>query len=165
MSAALLDRPSLPPAVEAARTVRPVMLLTLNVPFEAPATAFAIETAAETGSDLYICDAIPLRYGNYLEQMTRRLAEEDNRRWMNAAAASARSAGVKVTQMVFHNPKPISAAVEVARNESIGLIVFGADRRLLGRWSYRRAARRLRARAACLVWTNEDEPRGRRRSR
>lgn len=155
MRGALLDRPSAPPAVEVARAGRPVMLLTLNVPFEGAATAFAIETAAETGSELYVCDAIPLRYGNYLEQMTRRLAEEDNRRWMNAAAASARSAGVRVTQMVFHNPKPITATVEVARNEGIGLIVFGSDRRLLGRSSYRRAARRLRARAGCLVWTGE----------
>jgi nucleotide-binding universal stress UspA family protein len=57
--------------------------------------------------------------------------------------------------MAFHNPKPASAALEVIRDTDVGLVVFGADRRRLGRWSFKRIARRIRRDATCLVWTNE----------
>ena len=152
---ATLERPSAPSAVEVARDIRPVMLLTLNVPFEEPAVEFAVDTAAETGAELYICDAIPLPYANYVTQIARSFAEQDNRKYLNSVARRSRERGVRTTQMVFHNPKPIRAALEVVREQSIGLLVFGADRRMLGRWFFRRAARRLRQEAACLVWTNE----------
>ena len=61
-----LDRPAAPAARPAARDVRPVMLLTLNVELEEPAIAFAIDSAAEAGAELYICDAIPLEFRDYI---------------------------------------------------------------------------------------------------
>jgi nucleotide-binding universal stress UspA family protein len=131
------------------------MLLTLNVPIEEPAIAFAIETAAETGAELYICDAIPLEYRSYVGHPARQYAEQLNRKHLNAIAERAQDCGVRASQLAFHNPKPIKATLEVVRQERIGLLVFGPDRKQIGRFAFRRAAKRLRQGADCLVWTGE----------
>ena len=155
MTGTTLERPATPVLSAGGRDVRPVMLLTLNVELDQEAVTFAVESAADTGAELYICDAIPLPIANTVMHAARSFAERDNRRNLDAAGARAKSLGVRVTQMVFHNPKPVSAALEVVRDEGVGLLVFGPERRRLGRWSFRRAARKLRRDASCLVWTNE----------
>ncbi len=136
-------------------TARPVMLLTCNVPFDGAAVRVAVDAAGESGAELYICDAIPLGYSTYVDPMARRFAEHDNRRELDSVARDARARGIRTTQMAFHNPKPIAAALEVCREERIGLLVFGADRRRLGRWSHGRAVRRLRRDARCLLWVSD----------
>ena len=155
MTRETLDRPAPPRAAPVAQDVRPVMLLTLNVELEEPAIAFAIETAAQTGAELYICDAIPLEYRNYVGHVARQYAEQMNRKHLNAVASRARELGVRTSQLAFHNPKPIKAAIEVARSERIGLLVFGPDPHELGKRSYRRAVKRIRADAPCLVWVHD----------
>ena len=100
------------------RNVRPVMLLTLNVELEEPAIAFAIDSAAETGAELYICDAIPLEYRNYVGHVARQYAEQMNRKHLDAVARRARDHGVTTTQLAFHNPKPVKTALEVARTRA-----------------------------------------------
>lgn len=156
MTNATLDRPAAPAQTEVARDVKPVMLLTLNVVLDEEAVTFAVDSAAETGAELYICDAIPLPIANTAMHVARSYAERDNRKDLDAAGARAKRLGVRVTQMVFHNPKPVAAALEVVRDVGVGLLVFGPDRRRLGRWSFRRIAKRLRRDACCLVWTNEE---------
>jgi hypothetical protein len=154
MTARTVDRAPARPAVAIETDVRPVMLLTLNVPFSAESVAFAIDAAAFAGAELWVCDAMPIA-ATYVAHAARQWAEQVNRRHVSAAAAEARSRGVRVTQVVFHNPKPIAAALAVCREERIGLLVFGADRACLGRFGFRRASRRLRRDAPCLVWTPE----------
>jgi len=156
MTRETLDRPALPAAGPAARDVRPVMLLTLNVELEEPAIAFAIDTPAEAGADLYICDAIPLEYRNYVGHVARQYAEQINRRHLDAVARRAREQGVTTTQLAFHNPKPVKTALEVARTERIGLLVFGADRKELGKRAFRKAVKRIREDPPCLVWVPAD---------
>jgi nucleotide-binding universal stress UspA family protein len=155
MTQATRDRPAPPRAAAIARDVRPVMLLTLNVPLDDAAVEFAIDTAASAGAELYICDAIPLDYHNYVGHVARQYAEQLNRRSLDAAARQSRERGVRTSQLVFHNRAPVRAAIEVAQAEGVGLLVFGADPKQLGKWSFRRAAKRIREHAACLVWTNE----------
>jgi universal stress protein family protein len=155
MTSATRDRPATPLLLDVAHDVRPVMLLTLNVPFDEEAVEFAVDTAVETGADLWICDAIPMGFENYVGHVARQYAEHLNRKHMNAVARRSRARGVRTSQVAFHNPKPVRAAVEVAREEHIGLLVFGPDRRELGRWTFRRAVRRLREEATCLVWVND----------
>jgi hypothetical protein len=147
-------RPTIP-VRPSATSVRPVMLLTLNVPFDDQAVDFAVETAAETGSILYVCDAIPIALGNPASHDIRTFGEKETRNDLDRVSQLAWRSGVRATQLVFHNPKPVKAALAVIRDEQVGLLVFGADRSRLGRWSFRRAARRLRREARCLVWTNE----------
>lgn len=156
MTRETLDRPAPPAAAPAARNVRPVMLLTLNVELEEPAIAFAIDSAAEAGAELYICDAIPLEYRNYVGHVARQYAEQMNRRHLDAVARRAREQGVTTTQLAFHNPKPVKTALEVARTERIGLLVFGADRKELGKRAFRKAVKRIRADPPCLVWVPAD---------
>jgi nucleotide-binding universal stress UspA family protein len=131
------------------------MLVTLNVPLDEAALEFAIDTAAQTGAALYICDAIPLEYRNYVGHVARQYAEQLNRRNLDAAASRARERGVETRQLAFHNPKPVRAAVEVAQAEDVGLLVFGPDRKHLGKWSFRQAAKRIRRDATCLVGIND----------
>ena len=156
MTRETLDRPTPPAAAEAARNVRPVMLLTLNVELEELAIAFAIESAAEAGAELYICDAIPLEYRNYVGHVARQYAEQMNRKQLDAVARRARDHGITTTQLAFHNPKPVKTALEVARTEHIGLLVFGASRKELGKRGFKKAVKRIREDPPCLVWVSAD---------
>ena len=155
MTGGTLDRAAPPTAATTGRRVKPVMLLTLNVELEEPAIAFAIETAAQTGAELYICDAIPLEYRNYVGHVARQYAEQINRKHLDAVARRARETGVTTTQLAFHSPRPVKIALEVARDEQIGLLVFGANRKGLGKRYFRKAIKRIRADAPCLVWVDE----------
>ncbi|MGH3034214.1 MAG: universal stress protein [Gaiellaceae bacterium] len=151
-----LERPgaiSLVPA--GAQIVRPVMLLTFDVPFDRTAVAFAVESAAETGAELYICDGVPVPTANPAVAASRTFGTSETRADSAAVAREARERGIRATQLLFHHPRPVHAALEVTKDERVGLLVFGSDRRRLGRWNFWRIARRLRKSAPCLVWTNE----------
>jgi nucleotide-binding universal stress UspA family protein len=155
MSGQTLDRAAPPATPATAQRPRPVMLLTLNVELEEPAVEFAIETAAQTGAELYICDAIPLEYRNYVGHVARQYAERMNRKHLDGVARRARERGVTTTQLAFHNPRPVKTALEVALAEGIGLLVFGASREELGKRSFRKAVKRIRENPPCLVWIGE----------
>jgi nucleotide-binding universal stress UspA family protein len=131
------------------------MLLTFNVELEEPAILFAIDSASQTGAELYICDAIPLEYRNYVGHVARQYAEQMNRKHLDAVARRARERGVRTQQLAFHSPRPVKVALEVAAQERIGLLVLGADRKGLGRRFFRKAVKRIRADAPCLVWVDE----------
>jgi len=148
-------RPAAPAPVAVARDVRPIMLLTLNVPLDEAAVEFAIDSAAQTGAQLYICDAIPLEYRNYVGHVARQYSEQLNRVNLDAVTTRSRERGVRTSQLAFHNPRPIKAALAVAQSERIGLLVFGPERARLGRLTFRRAVKRLREDATCLIWIND----------
>ena len=135
--------------------VRPVMLLTLDVPFDAQAVEFAIDSATQTGALLLVCDAVPINVANPAAATSRTLGEKRTRTEATAIVRRARARGGRATELVFHNPNPIRAVLEVVKQESIGLLVFGPERAELGRRRFRAGARKLREGAACLVWTNE----------
>jgi nucleotide-binding universal stress UspA family protein len=155
MTGGTLDRVAPPPAATTGRRVKPVMLLTLNVELEEPAVKFAIESAGQTGAELWICDAIPLEYRNYVGHVARQYAEQIIRKHLDAVARRARESGVRTTQVAFHSPRPVKVALEVAQEEEIGLLVFGANRKELGKRYFRKAVKRIRADAPCLVWIDE----------
>lgn len=155
MTGETLDRPAPPRAAPVARSVRPVMLLTLNVELEEPAVAFAIDSAAQTGAELVICDAIPLEYRNYVGHVARQYSEQIVRKHLDGVAHRAREQGVRTTQVAFHSPRPVKIALEVAQEEQIGLLVFGAKRDELGKRYFRKAVKRIRADAPCLVWIDD----------
>ncbi len=151
MTSGTIDRTAGPVLVEAGTTVRPVMLLTFNVPFSAEAVAVAIDAAAETGAELLVCDAMEIA-ASYVAHMARQWAEQDNREHARLVGREAAARGVRVQLIGFHNPKPVQAALEVCRDYSVGLLVLGPERKRLGRITYARIVRRLRRAAPCLLW-------------
>lgn len=150
-----VGRPEAPPSKAARRPrVRPVMLLTFDVPFERAAAAFALETAAETGAELFLCDGIPVG-PNPIVGTYRTFGSSEARAATDEIAQEARARGVRTKQLLFHHPRPVHAALEVMREEGVGLLVFGSDRARLGRLEFWRIARRLRKSAPCLVWISD----------
>jgi Universal stress protein family len=151
-----VGRPEAPAVPAADRpAVRPVMLLTFDVPFDGAAAAFAVETAAETGAELYLCDGIPVASNPVVGGASRTFGSSETREATDEVAREARARGVRTRQLLFHHPRPVHAALEVTRDEGVGLLVFGSDRARMGRWSFWRIARRLRKSAPCLVWIAE----------
>lgn len=131
---------------------RPVLLATLDVPFDEDATAFAIDTAVENGQPLVVVNAAPivpapwalLGYG-YIERAD--LQEE-----LLKPARLAQSLAVRVERLRVCSPHPVDALLEVVVERDPALLVFGPQRARLRRWTYARAVRRIRKRASCLVW-------------
>ena len=130
------------------------MLLTFNVPFSAEAVQFAIDAAGDAGSELMVCDGIPLNV-NPAARGPRSFGDPDTLDSATAAVRQAVEAGVRAEQFLFHSPRPERAAMEVARDHRVGLLVFGPDPARYGRWRHRRAARRVSRNAPCLVWTQQ----------
>ena len=133
-------------------TGKPVMLLTFNVPFAQEAVQFAIDAAGDAGSQLMVCDGIPLNV-NPAARGPRSFGDPDTLDSATAAVRQAVESGVRAEQFLFHSPRPERAAMEVARDHRVGLLVFGPDPARYGRWRHRRAARRVSRNAPCLVWT------------
>ena len=131
---------------------RPVLLATLDVPFAEDATVFAVDSAVETGQPLVVVNAaeVPptpwslLGYG-YIER-------EDLQDELRKPAELAQSLAVWVERLRVCSPHPIDALLELAAERNPGLLVFGPDWSLLKPRRYRRAAKKIRERATCLVW-------------
>lgn len=131
---------------------RPVLLATLDVPFADDATAFAVDSAAETGQPLVLVNAaevLPtpwtlLGYG-YIER-------EDLQDELRKPAELAQSLAVQVERLRVCSPHPVDALLELLAERNPGLLVFGPDRSRLKPRRYRRAAKKISERATCLVW-------------
>ena len=136
-------------------TVRPVMLLTLDVPLDARAQRFALETALGAGCTLMICDAVPVG-PNSAAPAQRMRGRPDADASLRAAAGEARSLGVQVDELILHSVRPLTAASALCAEREVGLLVFGPSRAAAGRWRYRAWSRRVRRETACLVWLPDD---------
>ncbi|HYB87418.1 MAG TPA: universal stress protein [Streptosporangiaceae bacterium] len=133
---------------------RPVLLATLDVPFDHNAVVYAVDSAVELGQRLIVANFVEqeplplsatLGYDDlpYTHEMAESLAEP---------VRLALSLGVKVARLRVKSFRPIQAMVEVVAEENAGLLVFGPDRTRIRRLRYRRAARAIRARVTTLIW-------------
>lgn len=136
---------------------RPVMLATLDVPFDTNAVAFAVDSAVELGQRLIVANFVeraPLPLSamlGYDDLPPPPLLEES----LLAPATLARSLGVEVTRLRVKSFHPIQAMLEVAAEQAPGIFVFGPDRARIGRLRYRRAVRVVRSRIQTLLWAAE----------
>ena len=134
---------------------RPVLLATLDVPFAGDATAFAVDSAVESGQPLVVVNVaeVPptpwtlLGYG-YIEK-------EELQDELRKPAELAHSLAVQVERLRVCSPHPIDALLEVVAERNPGVLVFGPDRARLKPRTYRRAARKIGKRVTCLVWFAE----------
>jgi universal stress protein family protein len=142
------------PALRGPGRSRPVMLVTLGVPFDAQASAFAVESAVEAGQPLLVVNVVDLplapaavAFGYDSVEDPAELAEA-----LLAPVALAASLGVEVERLRVKSPHRVAALLEIVAERRPGLLVFGPDRELLQRRLYRRAERAVRERTSCLVW-------------
>src|SRR5215469_769824 len=133
---------------------RPVMLATLDVPFDSDAVVFAVDSAVELGERLIVAnfveqEPLPLSammgYDDlpYTPEMAASLAEP---------VRLALSLGVSVSRLRVKSFHPIQAIVEVVAEQNAGILVFGPDRSRIRRLRYRRAARAISSRVTALIW-------------
>jgi nucleotide-binding universal stress UspA family protein len=133
---------------------RPVLLATLDVPFDGDAVAFAVDSAVELSARLIVANFVErpplplsamLGYDDlpYTAEMTEALA---------APVRLAAESGVAVTRLRIKSFHPIPAMVQVSAEEGAGIFVFGPDRSRIPRLRYWRAARALRSGVTSLVW-------------
>ena len=133
---------------------RPVMLATLDVPFDSDAVVFAVDSAVELGQRLIVA--------NFVEQQPLPLSAMlgyDDLPYPPEMAESlyqpvrlAQSFGVEVIRLRVKSFHPIPALLEVVAEQDPGLLVFGPDRSKIMRLRYWRAARAIRSRVTTLIW-------------
>jgi nucleotide-binding universal stress UspA family protein len=136
---------------------RPVLLATLDVPFDQAAVIFAVDSAVELGQRLIVANFVeraPLPLSTMLGYDDLPYAPElaDS---LQAPAQLARSLGVDVTRLRVKSFHPVQAMLEVAAEQGAGIFVFGPDLSRIRRLRYRRAARVIRSRVTALVWLAE----------
>jgi hypothetical protein len=136
--------------------VRPVLLATLDVPFSKDAAVFAVDSAVESGQPLVIvnvAEIVPTHWSlvgyGYIER-------DELQRELVKPAELAHSLAVRVERLRVCSPHPLDALLEVVAERNPGVLVFGPDRTYMRQRKYDRAARRLRERTGCLVWTEAD---------
>jgi hypothetical protein len=141
---------------------RPVMLATLGVPFVEAAVSVAIDGAVETGQPLIVVNvtrleplSLSLLMGyDALEEFTPEVSASTRR-----PAEIAAGFGLKVERLRIRSPRPVTALLELVRERTPGLLVFGPDPTRLSPRRFRKAASALREGASCLVWIAGDPDR------
>ena len=128
---------------------RPVLLATLDVPFAGDATAFAVDSAVESGQPLVVVNVaeVPptpwtlLGYG-YIEK-------EELQDELRKPAELAHSLAVQVERLRVCSPHPIDALLELVGERNPGILVFGPDLVTISRRLYRKACTTYRFARSC----------------
>ncbi len=115
---------------------------------------FAVDAAVEAGQPLVVANVVDLpplgmSVAMGYDQLPDAPAEAEA---LRAPAELAQSLGVRVERLRVRSLRPVDALVSLAAEREPGLLVFGPDRTRLGGRRYRKAAKALRERVACLVW-------------
>ena len=84
------------------------------------------------------------------------LPHEEDLDAVRATANRAAELGVKTELLRVRTKRPVQALLQVASERDVGLIVFGPHLGRVGRMRFRRAAKRIRRDATCLVWVAPD---------
>jgi nucleotide-binding universal stress UspA family protein len=133
---------------------RPILLATMEVPFDETAAAFAVDAAVECGQQLIVANVVEIPLGPMCVMMgygTLDPPEEDAAR-LRAPAELAHAFGVEVERLRIRSPHPLDALLELVAERRPGLLVFGPDRSQLKPRAFRKAAKRIRERVSCLLW-------------
>ena len=131
---------------------RPVLLATLDVPFDEAAAAFAVDSAVETGQALVVVNVAEVLLAPYTFLGYGYVEREELQEALARPAELARSLAVPVERLRVCSPHPIDALLELVAERNPSVLVFGPDRSCLSRRRYRKAAEAVRDRAPCLVW-------------
>jgi hypothetical protein len=141
-------------ATHAGRGGRPVLLATIDAPFDEEAATFAVESALECGQPLIVANVLQIPLGPLCVAMGYGTLEpsEEAAANLRAPAELAHSFGVSLERLRVLSPHPIDALLELAVERKPGLLVFAPDREAVKPRSYRKAAKKIADKAPCLVW-------------
>jgi hypothetical protein len=120
----------------------------------------AIDSALEAGVPLLIVNLIPLpAYPSTLilvgaEGTT--FPHEEDLDALRETAARAANLGLKTELLRVRTRHAVKALLEILHERDAGLLVFGPHLGMVGRLRFRRAAKRVRQEADCLVWVAPD---------
>jgi hypothetical protein len=135
----------------------PVVLGTLSVRVSAAAERMAVDSALETGSPLIVANMLKLPpYPTTIMLLgpgAATLPDEEDLDAVRATADRAAALGLRTELLRISSPRPVKALLELLSERRAGLLVFGPDPARIGSRRLRRAERRLRREASCLVWT------------
>jgi nucleotide-binding universal stress UspA family protein len=138
-------------AVDASR--RPVLLATLDVPFDERAAAFAVDAAVECGQTLVVANVVEIPLAPLCLNLGYGPLEPDAvQESLRAPAALAHDLGVEVERVRIRSPHQIAALLEFVGERRPSLLVFGPQRALLRPRTFRSVAKKIRERTDCLVW-------------
>jgi len=84
------------------------------------------------------------------------LPHEEDLYAVRETANRAAALGIPVRHLRVATRHQVTALLEVVTENDAGLLVFGPDLTRIGARRFRRAARRLRRDAGCLVWIAPD---------
>jgi len=133
---------------------RPILLATLDVPFDHDAVVFAVDAAVESGERLIVANVVerpPLPLSVMLghEDLPYRPEMAES---LAGPVRLARSLDVDVTRLRVKSLHPIPALLEAVAEQDPALFVFGPDRHRIMRVRYWRAARAIRSNVTTLTW-------------
>jgi nucleotide-binding universal stress UspA family protein len=141
----------------AAGKVRPVVVATLEAPLTDEAARIGVDSAVEAGQPLLVVNAVEsLLAPCGLVLGYDYVAPPDVEESLKAPAALAHSLGVQVERFCLRSPRPVDALVSFAAERGAGLLVLGPDLTRISGRRYRRAVRKVREQAPCLVWVASD---------
>ena len=140
--------------MEAGRRGRPVLLATIDAPFDEEAAIFAVESALECGQPLIVANVLQIPLSPLCVAMGYGSLEpsEEQAANLRAPAELAHSFGVAIERLRVLSPHPIDALLELVAERKPGLLVFAPDRGVVKPRSYRRTAKKIADKASCLVW-------------
>jgi nucleotide-binding universal stress UspA family protein len=147
-------RPGETDAFPGARSApRPVLLATLDAPIVDEAAQFAVESAVESGQPLLVVNAVettlsPCSMGLGYDYIARPEIEES----LRAPAELAHRLGIRVERFCVRSTRPVEALLAFVAERDTGLLVLGPDPSQMPGRRYRRAVRKVREAAPCLVW-------------
>ena len=129
------------------------MLATLEVPFDEEAAAFAVDAAVESGQPLIVANVveIPLAPMRACWGTAARAGEDAEAGC--ARPPSSRTRSVAGRAAAVGSPHPVAALLELVAERRPGSSSSARTAPACVAGRYERAARRVRERASCLVWT------------
>jgi len=150
----------LAPPVAIAGASGPVVLATLALRPDPTAEQMAIDSCLDAGAPLLLINAVRLplypttMMVGGLGAMV--LPHEDDREAVMASAERIAALGIEVEVIGLLTPRPVAGMLELATERSAALLIFGPLLTKVGRFTMRRASKRIRRDAGCLVWIAPD---------
>ena len=141
------------PRVDAGTVARPVVLATIEAPLMDEAATVAVDAAVESGQPLVVVNAVEASLAPCsLVLGYDTIVPPDVEESLRAPAELAHSLGVAVERLRLRSPRPVDALLELVAERAPGLLVVGPDPARIRPRTLRKASKRIRSEADCLVW-------------